>query len=328
VEKKKRLLTGYRPTGRMHLGHYEGNLKNMLAAQGKYECFFFIADWHAMTTKYKDLSALKKDTEEMVLDWLAVGLDPAHSHIYKQSAIPEIAEFNLYLSMITPLGWLERNTTYKDQLRELGARLASTYGFLGYPVLQAADIMIMHADLVPVGEDQLPHLELAREIARRFNHLYGDYLKEPEAVLSNIPKVVGLDGRKMSKSYGNAIYLSDSAQEIEKKVKMMITDPAMIRANDPGHPDVCSVFAAQSVFNDSESGQIAQDCRAGSIGCVECKRALTQRIEAITAPIRQKREELSTENGIVSEVLDKGLNAVKPVAEATLADVRGRLSIS
>lgn len=327
VKKTQRLLTGYRPTGRMHLGHYEGNLKTMLAAQGTYDCFFFIADWHALTTKYRDLSDLKSDTREMVIDWLAVGLDPEKAHIYRQSDIPEIAEFNLYLSMITPLGWLERNTTYKDQLRELGTRLASTYGFLGYPVLQAADIMIMHADLVPVGEDQVPHLELAREIARRFNHFYGTYLTEPKAVLSEAPKVIGLDGRKMSKSYDNAIFLSDTPVMIDKKVKMMITDPARLRATDPGHPDICSVFSAHGIFNADETADIGTQCREGSIGCADCKRRLAERLKSIIEPIGERREELAKQTGLVEEVLARGLAAVRPMAQATLTEVRKRMNI-
>jgi tryptophanyl-tRNA synthetase len=327
VKDSKRLLTGYRPTGRMHLGHYEGNLKNMLAAQDEQECFFFIADWHALTTKYKDVSALKTDTREMVIDWLAMGLDPAKCSIYRQSDIPEIAEFNLYLSMITPLGWLERNTTYKDQLRELGARLVATYGFLGYPVLQAADILIMHSDLVPVGEDQLPHLELAREIARRFNHYYGNYLKEPQAVLSPSPKVLGLDGRKMSKSYDNAIFLSDEPEAIAKKVKMMVTDPARIRANDPGHPEVCSVFASREIFNSRETEELSKACRAGEIGCAACKARLTEVITDMLGPFRARRAELVKTPEIVDETLAAGLAKAKPIAEATLKNCRGRLNI-
>lgn len=324
---RKRLLTGYRPTGRMHLGHYEGNLKNMLAAQDKYDCFFFIADWHALTTKYKDTSKLKEDTAEMVIDWLAMGLDPEKCLIYRQSDIPEIAEFHLYLSMITPLGWLERNTTYKDQLRELGERLVSTYGFLGYPVLQAADILIMHANLVPVGEDQLPHLELAREIARRFNHLYGAKLTEPQAVLSTTPKVIGLDGRKMSKSYGNAIFLSDEPEVITKKVRTMITDPSRARATDPGHPEVCSVFSGHGVFSPDDVKQIEKDCRAGSIGCTACKDKLAANISDALAGYRDRRAELLNKKGIVEEVLAAGVAKARPEAQKTLHDVRIRTHI-
>ena len=324
---KKRLLTGYRPTGRMHLGHYEGNLKNMLEAQTKYDCFFFIADWHALTTKYKDVSRLKDDTREMVIDWLAAGLDPAKCHIYRQSDLPEIAEFHLYLSMITPLGWLERNTTYKDQLRELGARLVATYGFLGYPVLQAADILIMKAALVPVGEDQLPHLELAREIARRFNFYYGACLTEPEAMLSAAPKVIGLDGRKMSKSYDNAVYLSDEPDVIKKKIKMMVTDPARARANDPGHPEVCSVFSTYAIFAPDETKEIAKSCRAGRIGCTDCKERLADKVAETLEPLREKRHRFMNEPGLVEGVLADGLRTAKAEADLTLTEVRKKLNI-
>lgn len=324
---RKRLLTGYRPTGRMHLGHYEGNLKNMLKALDEYDCYFFIADWHALTTKYKDTTALHNDIHEMVIDWVAMGLDPERCLIYRQSDIPEIAELHLYLSMITPLGWLERNTTYKDQLRELGARLVATYGFLGYPVLQAADILIMHADLVPVGEDQLPHLELTREIARRFNQYYGKFLNEPQAVLSATPKVPGLDGRKMSKSYDNAIYLSDEPEVIRKKVRMMITDPARLRATDPGHPEVCSVFASQGIFSTDEVKDIEKLCRAGQIGCTACKDKLAERIIDTLSVYREKRKELAATKGFGEEVLAAGLAKARPEAQKTLHEVRHRMNI-
>lgn len=324
---RKRLLTGYRPTGRMHLGHYEGNLKNMLEAQDKYDCYFFIADWHALTTKYKDTSQLKDDIKEMVIDWVAMGLDPDKCLIYRQSDVPEIAEFHLYLSMITPLGWLERNTTYKDQLRELGERLVATYGFLGYPVLQAADILIMHANLVPVGEDQLPHLELAREIARRFNHLFQANLTEPQAVLSSTPKVIGLDGRKMSKSYDNAIYLSDEPEVISKKVRSMVTDPARARATDPGHPEVCSVFAGHGVFSPDDVKEIANTCRAGSIGCTVCKDKLADKIINQLAGFRNRRQELLAKKGFVDDVLASGLAKARPEAQKTLHDIRGRMNV-
>jgi tryptophanyl-tRNA synthetase len=324
---RKRLLTGYRPTGRMHLGHYEGNLKNMLEAQDKYECFFFIADWHALTTKYKDTSRLKEDIKDMVVDWVAIGLDPEKCLIYRQSDVPEIAEFHLYLSMITPLGWLERNTTYKDQLRELGERLVATYGFLGYPVLQAADILIMHADLVPVGEDQLPHLELAREIARRFNHLFKANLTEPQAVLSATPKVIGLDGRKMSKSYDNAIYLSDEPEVITKKVRSMVTDPGRARATDPGHPEICSVFAGHGVFSPGEIDEIAKECRAGRIGCTDCKEKLAAKIIGQLADFRDRRQELLGKPGFIDEVLAAGLAKARPEAQKTLSDIRGRMNV-
>ncbi|MCK4268542.1 MAG: tryptophan--tRNA ligase, partial [Actinomycetia bacterium] len=253
----KRVLTGYRPTGKLHLGHMVGNLQNMLDLQSTYDCYFFIADWHALTTDYAKTGQLGNYIEEMVLDWLAFGLDPEKCTIYRQSDVPEVAELALYLGMLTPLSWLERNPTYKEQLVELKNKEIATYGFIGYPVLQAADILIVHGEVVPVGEDQLPHLELSREIARRFNYLYGDYLTEPQAKLSIGKRVPGTDNRKMSKSYNNAIFLTDSPDEISKKVRKMVTDPARIRRDDPGHPDVCSVFALHKIFTPAEVERIA-----------------------------------------------------------------------
>ncbi len=324
-----RLLTGYRPTGKLHIGHYVGNMQNMIRMQDEYECFFFIADWHALTTKYKDPSTLKDDTNEMVIDWIALGLDPKKCIIYKQSDLREVAELHLYLSLITPMGWLERNPTYKEQLKELGAKLVYTYGFIGYPVLQAADILIMHADKVPVGEDQLPHLELTREIARRFNYYYKDkgYLKEPEAILSETPRVLGTDGRKMSKSYGNAIYLSDNPDEIKKKVRKMITDPARIHPHDPGHPEVCSVFAVHQQFSTEMLPDIENQCREGTRTCVDCKDILAKRLADKFEDFRQAREEYMMMPGFVDDILEGGLRRAKPVAEVTIHEVRKRMNI-
>ncbi len=324
---QERLLTGYRPTGRLHIGHYEGNIKNMISMQDDYECFFFIADWHAMTTKYKDLSTLQNDIDEMVVDWVAMGLQPDKCIIYKQSDLPEVAKLHLYLSMITPLGWLERNPTYKEQLKEMGAKLVYTYGFLGYPVLQAADILIMHADFVPVGEDQLPHLELTREIARRFNFLYGDYLKEPEAILSKVPKVIGTDGRKMSKSYGNSIYLSDPPDEIKKKVKKMITDPARVHAKDPGHPEVCSVFALHRLFSEQEIEVIETECRKGKRTCTDCKEMIASRISDHFSKFREKRERFLRIPHFVESILDDGMKRAKPVADSTVDKIELLLNL-
>lgn len=325
---KKRLLTGYRPTGRLHVGHYEGNLKNMIKFQDEYNCFFFVADWHAMTTKYKDPAKLQEDINEMVADWLAIGLDPEKCTIYKQSDLPEVAELHLYLSMITPLGWLERNPTYKEQLKELGAKLVYTYGFLGYPVLQAADILIMHSSFVPVGEDQLPHLELSREIARRFNYYYGDYLTEPQAVLSETPRVSGTDGRKMSKSYGNTIDLADSSEVIKKKVAKMVTDTTRIHPTDPGHPEGCSVRYIHKIFvSEPAILEIDEKCRTATMTCVECKKLLSKTIADFLADFRKKREEIAKKPGYVQEVLAEGLKKAKPIAEETLHEVRKRMNI-
>jgi tryptophanyl-tRNA synthetase len=327
MTKKGRLLTGYRPTGKLHIGHYVGNMQNMIRMQEEHECFFFIADWHALTTKYKDPHALKEDIREMVIGWIALGLDPKKCIIYRQSDLPAIAELHLYLSMVTPMGWLERNPTYKEQLKELGAKLVYTYGFIGYPVLQAADILIMHADMVPVGEDQLPHLELTREIARRFNNYYDDYMKEPEAILSETPRVLGTDGRKMSKSYGNAIYLSDSPEEIKKKVRKMITDPARMRAHDPGHPEVCSVFALHQQFSMEMVADIDKQCREGTRTCTDCKDMLAQRLADKFNDFRESREEYLKIPGFVEDILEGGLHHARPVAEETLHEVRRRMNI-
>lgn len=321
------VLTGYRPTGKLHLGHLAGNLKSMLELQEKYDCYFFIADWHALTTHYADTSDLLTNVDEMLLDWLAAGLDPKKSVIYRQSAVPEIAELALYFSMITPLAWLERNPTYKEQLQELKAKEIATHGFLGYPVLQAADILSVHADLVPVGEDQLPHLELTREIARRFNFLYEAELKEPKAYLSKAKRLPGIDGRKMSKSYGNAIYLSDTPDEIQKKVSRMITDPKKIRRDDPGRPEVCNVFALHQEFSGDAVGSIADGCRGGSLGCVQDKKDLAERLSESLAGFRARRAELAADTAYVAEVLQNGAAIARPLIAETLAYVRSRVRI-
>lgn len=323
----KRVLTGYRPTGKLHLGHLAGNLKNMLELQEKYECYFFIADWHALTTHYADTSDLLMNVDEMLLDWLAAGLDPGKCVIYRQSAVPEIAELALYFSMITPLAWLERNPTYKEQLQELKAKEIATHGFLGYPVLQAADILSVHADMVPVGEDQLPHLELTREIARRFNYLYTAELKEPKAYLAKAKRLPGTDGRKMSKSYGNAIFLSDTPEEIQSKVTRMITDPRKIRRDDPGRPEVCNVFALHEEFSGESAASIAVECRAGSLGCVKDKKDLAERLSASLAGFRERRAKLAADRAYLSRVLEEGAAVARPLVADTLAYVRARVRI-
>ncbi|MDP1808442.1 MAG: tryptophan--tRNA ligase [Actinomycetota bacterium] len=323
----KRVLTGYRPTGRLHLGHMVGNLQNMLDLQSKYECHFFVADWHALTTDYADTTKLIDFSYEMVLDWLAFGLDPEKSVIYRQSDVPEVAELALYLGMLTPLAWLERNPTYKEQLVELKNREITTYGFLGYPVLQAADILIVHGDLVPVGEDQLPHLELSREIARRFNSLYGDYLTEPQAILSKGKRMPGTDGRKMSKSYNNAIFLTDEPDEIYRKVQKMVTDPARVRRSDPGHPDVCSVFAVHGIFTAHELKKVETECREAVIGCTDCKKLLAASISEALADFRGRRLDLSERPELAEEVLQDGAGRARRIAAETLGEVRARMHI-
>jgi tryptophanyl-tRNA synthetase len=324
---KDRVVSGYRPSGRLHLGHYHGNLKNMIELQETHECYFFVADWHALTTVYRDTSTLKEYTTEMVLDWIAAGLDPEKCTIYRQSDIESIPELVLYFGMVMTLGELERCPTYKEQLRELGARVVNTYGFLGYPILMAADILIVDAELVPVGEDQLPHLELTREIARNFNSLYGTNLPEPQPILSKAPKIPGTDGRKMSKSYDNAIMLEDGPEEIAKKVRKYITDPARKRRQDKGHPDVCTVYQLYKVYFPEQLKEVADDCKGALIGCTECKDRLAQRIAEELEPFRARRAELKGNPDLAGEVLSAGAEKVRPIAARTLMTAREAINI-
>jgi tryptophanyl-tRNA synthetase len=323
----RRILTGYRPTGKLHLGNLHGNLKQMIELQEEAECYFFIADWHALTTDYQDPSRMREYTEEMVLDWLAAGIDPDKAAIYRQSDLPEVAEFQLYLSMITPLGWLERVPSFKEQQEQLQGKEISTHGFLGYPVLQAADILIVRADGVPVGEDQLPHLELTREIARRFNHLYGETFKEPQSLLSHSPRIPGIDGRKMSKSYGNYISLSDPPDEIRKKALSMITDPARRTRKDPGDPDKCGAFQLHKAYTADRLEEIAEKCRTAGWGCVECKGILAERVVESLLPFQERRKELETRQGYAWEVLERGMVKTRMVARGVLDEVRARMGI-
>ena len=325
----KRVVSGQRPTGRLHLGHYFGTLQKWVSLQADYDCLFFVADWHALTTKYDDVGEIANDTREMVIDWLAVGLDPKKCFMYKQSEIPEVAELYLYLSMITPISWLERNPTYKEVVQELTGKDISTSGFLSYPILQTADIILPRGEVVPVGEDQLPHLELGREIVRRFNFLYGDYFAEPQSMLSPVKRLLGIDGRKMSKSYNNSIYLSDEPDTIRTKVNQMITDPARIKKTDPGSPDVCMVvYPMHQVYTPSEElQQIEVKCREAAWGCMACKRELADRIVDSLTGFREKRAEIESAPGIVDEVLREGLHQVRPICRATIKDVREKLNI-
>lgn len=326
---KKRVVTGYRPTGNLHLGHLEGVIKKMMELQEKYECFFFIADWHALTTEYRDPSIIKQSTVNMIIDWLAAGISPEKATIYRQSDIPEVSELNLYYGMITPLGWLERNPTYKEQLRELSSRHIQTYGFLGYPVLQAADILIVKGEIVPVGEDQVPHLELTREIARRFNSLYRQYFPEPKAMLSKLARIPGTDGRKMSKSFENAIYLSDTSNTIRKKVKGMFTDPKRVYRKDPGHPDKCPVFTLHGLYSSKDrTKQIKELCLNAKIGCTDCKDELAERIVSYLEPISKRRKEIEKNPEIVKKVLEKGAKKVKSISKDVIVDVRNLLGLS
>jgi tryptophanyl-tRNA synthetase len=325
---RKRILTGYRPTGKLHLGHLHGNLGRMLELQEEAECFFFIADWHALTTEYKETEPLHRYVEEMVLDWLAVGLDPEKAYIYRQSDLPEIAELFLALSMIIPLAWLERVPTYKEQLVQLNHKEINTFGFLGYPALQAADILSVQADAVPVGEDQLPHLELTREIARRFNFLYGDYFSEPASMLSKFTRIVGIDGRKMSKSYDNAITLNDSPEEISSRVREMITDPARQTRKDSGDPDKCTaVYQLQKIYSPDRLDEIGENCRTAGWGCVDCKKLLAERVIDSLAGFRQRRAELDARPGAAWEVLEEGRRRVQPIVGGVLGGARAKMGL-
>ncbi len=325
---KQRVVSGMRPTGRLHVGHYHGVLENWVKLQDEFDCFFFVADWHSLTTEYADTAAIRDNIREMVLDWVAFGLDPAKSLVFQQSLVSHHAELNLILSMITPVSWLERCPTYKEMQENLEAKDLSTFGFLGYPVLMTADIILYKATRVPVGQDQLPHLEIAREITRRFNHLYGQVFPEPEALLTETPKLLGLDGRKMSKSYGNSIYLSDTAEETTKKVLSMMTDPARVRRADPGDPDVCVAFNLHRIYVPREKlEEIIPACRNASIGCVECKRILAECMNERLAPPRARRGELATAPGCVDDLLLDGSRRASLVSDAVMADARAALKI-
>jgi tryptophanyl-tRNA synthetase len=322
-ENIKVVLSGMRPTGKIHLGNYFGALKAWIELQDRAKSYYFIADWHAITTSYHDTKDLADNTVEMMADWLACGLDPEKSVLFVQSWVKEHAELHLLLSMITPVRWLERNPTYKEMMENLKDRELATYGFLGYPVLQTADIVLYNADTVPVGIDQLPHLELSREIARRFNRYFGELFVEPRPYLSKAPKLPGLDGRKMSKSYGNCIYLSDSKEEVEKKVRSMVTDPSRVRKTDPGNPEVCSVYAYHKIFTPPEKvKELEEACRKGAIGCVQCKKELAKNLNAFLEPIRSKREELLANRDSLLEVFVEGSKKAKEVASQTMERVR------
>lgn len=323
--KKIRVVSGFRPTGRTHLGHYYGTLKNWVALQENldYECYFFIADWHALTTDYEKPEHLSEYSLELFAEWIAMGLDPEKSVIFLQSHIPQHAELALLLGMIVPLSWLERNPTYKEQLRELSTRDLTTYGFLGYPVLMAADIFLYRAERVPVGEDQLPHLELAREFARRFNFIYGEVLVEPQPLLTPAPRVLGLDRRKMSKSYENALYLSDTPETLEQKMMTAYTDPLKIRKSDPGHPDGCMVFGYHRLIQDEPGWKLVEyECKNGLRGCVDCKKEAANRMSAAFAEFRSRRNELLSDRASLVRILMSGCERARDIAEDTMARVR------
>ncbi|MBR3627408.1 MAG: tryptophan--tRNA ligase [Elusimicrobia bacterium] len=318
---KKRVLSGMRPTGRLHLGHYFGALKNYVAIQDTHECFFMVADWHALTSDYADTSNIKENVVDMVIDWLSVGIDPKKAVIFRQSEVAQHSELFLILSMITPLGWLYRCPTYKEQLKEIQNKDLNNYGFLGYPVLMASDILLYKANEVPVGEDQLAHLEFSREITRRFNNFYGDVLVEPQALLTKTARVPGLDKRKMSKSYGNSILLAETDDDIAKKVRTMYTDPSRIKATDAGHPDGCVVFAFHEIFNKNAQTR-KQECMNGCVGCVKCKKELTEMICEFSRPILKKRQELVNDKKYVEDILKEGSLKAGQVAIQTMKEIR------
>ncbi len=397
-ESKNRVLSGMRPTGRLHLGHYHGVLKNWVKLQHEYDCFFFVADWHALTTHYEDPQIIGDSVMEMVIDWLAVGVNPANARIFIQSEVPQHAELHLLLSMLTPLGWLERVPSYKDQQEKLRERDLATYGFLGYPLLQSADILMYKAGSVPVGEDQVAHVELTREVARRFNHLYGrepDFeekadeairkmgkknakmyrklrrqyqekgdqealdvgrvllegqgnlalrdrerlygylegggriiLPEPQALLTQAPRMPGLDGQKMSKSYGNTIALRDDPREIERKLRTMPTDPARVRRQDPGNPDLCPVFQLHEVYSDEARRQwVREGCVSAGIGCLDCKQPIIDSVLSELAPIRARAREFEEDQQLVRNILQDGGEAARDVADETMDEVKSAIGL-
>jgi tryptophanyl-tRNA synthetase len=331
-KQSKRVLSGMRPTGKLHLGNYVGALDNWVRMQDEYDCFFFIADWHALTTDYADTSNIKQNSLEVAMDWLAAGLDPERCVMFFQSHVPVHAELHLLFSMITPLGWLERVPTYKEQRENIQEKDLSTYGFLGYPLLQSADILIYKGDFVPVGEDQVPHVELTREVARRFNSLYSkevDVLPEPKPLLTRSPKLPGTDGRKMSKSYGNTILLTDPEPVVRHKLKTMVTDPKRVRRTDPGDPDVCPVGDLHKIFSNAETmAKVYAGCRSAGIGCIECKGWAADALVQILSPLQERRKKYESNPRLAWDILEAGSAKALTVADATMREVRKAMAIA
>ena len=312
-----------RPTGKLHLGHLLGALKNWAALQDSYQCIFSVADWHALMSEYENSQCLNEFGIDMVMDWIACGIDPQKSILYRQSDVAEHLELQMFLSCLTPLGWLERNPTYKEQLREITTRDLQTYAFLGYPVLQAADILLYKADAVPIGEDQLPHLELCREIARRFNSIYKkEVFSDCKAILTQTPKLLGLDNRKMSKSYNNTINLSDDKAQVDQKVVSMITDPKRARKTDPGHPEECNVYSYYQAFAPQETSDVHHWCTKALKGCVDCKKNLSVSINKELDPIREKRSRLEKDKDTIKDILKEGALKARVIAQKTMQEVR------
>jgi tryptophanyl-tRNA synthetase len=329
---RKRVVSGMRSTGKLHLGNYVGALQNWVRMQDQYECFFFVADWHALTTDYADTTRIKENSLDVLLDWLAAGLDPERSTLFIQSHVPQHAELHLLFSMITPLGWLERVPTYKEQQENITGRDLGTYGFLGYPLLQAADILIYKGDFVPVGEDQVPHVELTREVTRRFNQFYSrtvPVLPEPQPLLTPAAKLPGTDGRKMSKSYGNTILLTDPEPLVRQKLKTMVTDPARVRRTDPGNPDVCPVGDLHKIFSGQDTiAKVDAGCRSAGIGCIECKSWAADALVRILNPMQERRKKYEENPRLAWDILEAGCARAKKVSGATMDEVRESMGIS
>lgn len=325
---RPRILSGMRPTGPLHLGHLTGALDNWRVLQDTYDCFFVVVDWHALTTDYANPGDVKQNILEVTIDWLAAGLDPKRSALFVQSLVPEHAELHLLLSMVTPLSWLERVPSYKEQQQQIQEKDLSTYGFLGYPLLQSADIMIYKANAVPVGEDQAPHIELTREVVRRFNNLYGSVFPEPKTLLTETPRIPGTDGRKMSKSYGNAVYLKDPPEVIREKIKPMVTDPARKRRTDPGTPEICPVFDLHRAFSPPDSqAWAAEGCRTAGIGCLDCKGRLIDHLLHRLEEIHERRPRFASHPDDVWDILKEGSKRARETARATMEEVRSAMKI-
>lgn len=327
---ERRIVSGMRPTGKLHLGNFHGALANWveLQNQGDFDCYYFVADWHALTSDYSDTSQLQANITDMVVDWLSVGLDPQKSTLFVQSKIKEHAELFLLLTVITPLPWLERNPTYKEMKDDLTEKDLTTYGFLGYPVLQAADIIMYKAYGVPVGVDQLPHVELTREIVRRFNNFYGEVFPVPNPLLTVVPKLMGLDGRKMSKSYDNSIYLCDRGEDLRQKVTSMFTDPQRMRKRDPGRPEICNVYSFHKLYSpEAEIQEICEACQAAGIGCTDCKAKLAQRLLESLQPVHDRQDYYRQHLDQVRDILAEGERQARVIACSTMGEVREALKV-
>jgi tryptophanyl-tRNA synthetase len=325
---KKRVLSGIQPSGKLHVGNLVGALQNWVKLQDKYECYYFIADWHALTSQYADTSLLKEYVNDVLINCLAAGLDPEKCIIFTQSRVLEHAELHVLLSMITPLGWLERVPSFKEKQLEVKDKDLNTYGFLGYPLLQSADILIYRANYVPVGVDQMPHLEITREICRRFNNFYGEVFPEPEGLLTEFPKVAGTDGRKMSKTYENCIYLSDSQNEVEQKINTMMTDPQRIKRTDKGDPELSPVFQLHKIFSTKEEqDEVAEGCRTAGIGCIDCKKILIKNMLTVLEPIWERRKSLIAKPDVLEDVVESGSKKAQKIASETMLQARNAIGL-